>query len=214
MRLPTFAFILLFFTSLLAGAARTLQAPPAGAQTPPPVAASESHNGLTISAVPWTKSETYKPKFPKKNPLSSGIIAIHTIFQNDTAETIRVNIEQIRLLVTLRDDSRQSLEPLSPDDVATIMLKGKMKDPSRRGPLPLRNNGKDWTDLQTRASDAGITSSMVPPHGKLEGLLYFDLAGQFELLDTARLYIPEVTIVEQGRPLLYFELEFAHSARQ
>jgi len=212
MRLPTFAFILFFFSSLLAGAPRTLQSPPTAAQAPPPAPASESHNGLTITAVPWTKAETYKAKFPKKNPISSGIVAIHTIFQNDTAETMRVNIEQIRLLVTLSDDSRQSLEPLSPDDVATIMLKGKMKDPSRRSPL--RGNNKDWTDLQTRAGDAGITSSMVPPHGKLEGLLYFDLAGQFDLLDTARLYIPEVTNIGQGSSLLYFELELAHSARQ
>lgn len=213
MRLPTLAFILFFFTSLLAGAPRTLQSPPA-VQAPPPAPASESHNGLTITAVPWTKAETYKPKFPKKTPVSSGIIAIHTVFQNATSDTMRVNIEQIRLLVTLSDGSRQSLEPLSPDDVATLMLKGKMKDPSRRGPLPLRGNNKDWTDLQTRAGDAGITSSMVPPHGKLEGLLYFDLDGQFALLDTARIYIPDVTNVGQGSSLLYFELEFAHSARQ
>lgn len=213
MRLRSSVFLMLFFTLLLAGAAREFQAPPAGAEAQPPAAASESHGGLTITALPWTQADSYKAKFPKKNPLSAGIIAIQTTFQNDNAETLRVDLEHIRLLVTLGDESRQSLEPLSSEDVATLILKGKMKTPSSRGPFPIRGSGKEWTDLETRARDAGINSSIVPPHGKAGGLLYFDLAGQFDLMNSARLYIPDVTIVEQSRPLLYFELDFARTAR-
>ncbi len=198
---------------LLAGAAREFQSPPAAAKVQAAAAVSESHSGLTITALPWTHAEEYKAKFPKKNPLSAGIMAIQTTFRNDTSETLRVDVEHIRLLVTLGDESRQSLEPLSPGDVATLILKGRVKAPSRRGPFPMRDNGKEWTDLETRARDAGFNSSMVPPHGKAEGLLYFDLARQFELMDTARLYIPDVTNVEQGRPLLYFELDFTQTAR-
>lgn len=214
MRLRSSVFLTLFFTMLLAGAAQEFQPLPAAAQARPPAAASESHSGLTITALPWTAPEAYKAKFPKKNPLSAGIMAIRTTFQNDSSETLRVDLERIRLLVTLGEDSRQSLEPLSSEDVATLILKGRAKTPSRRGPIPMRGSGKEWTDLETRARDAGINSSIVPPHGKVEGLLYFDLAHQFDLMDTARLYIPDVTVVGQGRPLLYFELDFAQSARR
>lgn len=213
MRPATLAFLLLFFTALFAGAAGTASPPPA-AQTPQPAPASEAHEGMTITAVPWVRAETYKAKFPKKNPHAAGILAIHTVFQNDSGETIRVNLDQIRLVLTLEDNSRQNLEPLTADDVATAVLKGKMKDPSRRGPLSMGNPGKDWTDLQTRATDAGINSNIVPPHDKLEGLLYFDLNGQFDLVDRAHLYIPELSVVGRNHQMLYFELEFEHTARR
>src|SRR5205085_12651771 len=62
----------------------TLAAVPLSPQSTPVKAASlESHEGLTISALPWMNSSNYKEKFPKKSPYSAGILAIQVSFRND-----------------------------------------------------------------------------------------------------------------------------------
>jgi hypothetical protein len=68
---------------------------------------------------------------------------------------------------------------------------------------------KHWTEMQKAAADAGITSSIVAPHHSVEGLLYFDMQGQFDLLKTAHLYIPDVRSLEKNRTLLYFEIDLS-----
>ena len=40
-------------------------------QTTMKAAALESHEGVTISAQPWTDAVNYKAKFPKKSPLAA-----------------------------------------------------------------------------------------------------------------------------------------------
>src|SRR5262245_51480078 len=51
----------------------------------------ESHEGLTISALPWTDPDQYKEKFPKKSPYAAGVLAIQVVFRNDSNESLRVN---------------------------------------------------------------------------------------------------------------------------
>ena len=45
----------------------------------------DSHEGMTVAAEPLTDAEQYKPAFPKKNPYSSGIIAIARIMRLSSA---------------------------------------------------------------------------------------------------------------------------------
>jgi len=40
----------------------------------------ESHEGMTITARPWTDPALYKEKFPKKSPFAAGIIAVQVVF--------------------------------------------------------------------------------------------------------------------------------------
>jgi hypothetical protein len=176
----------------------------------------ESHEGVTISAQPWTDAILYKPKFPKKSPLASGIVAINTIIRNDSDDSMKVSLDQIRLNVTVSEDNRQALRLLSPDDVADIMSDNGKRDPSltRRLPLPIPSGpkvGRDkkWVELQKEAAEAGVNSSIVAPHHSVEGLLYFDLQSQFDLLNTARLYVPDVRALEKNHPLLYFEIDLS-----
>lgn len=176
----------------------------------------ESHEGVTISAQPWTDAALYKPKFPKKSPLAAGIVAINTVIRNDSDDSMRVSLDQIRLNVTVSEDNRQALRSLSPDDVADIMSDNGKKDPSltRRLPLPIPSGpkvGRDkkWIELQKEAAEAGVNSSIVAPHHSVEGLLYFDLQNQFDLLSTAHLYVPEVRALEKNHPLLYFEIDLS-----
>jgi hypothetical protein len=180
----------------------------------------DSHEGMTITAEPWTSPEQYKAKFPKKSPFAAGIVAIHVSFRNDTNESIRISLERIRLTLNLGENNRQELPPLSPEQLADAVIRPR-NDPSAtrsRFPVPLpipRSSGgrdKKWLELQKAAEEASVQAGVVAPHSTSEGLLYFDLRSQFDLLNSARLYIPDLFSLESARALLYFDLDLSHTS--
>lgn len=180
-------------------------------------AAVESHEGVTISAQPWMDAASYKAKFGKKSPLAAGMVAIDTIIRNDTDQSMKIDLEQIRLNVMLSEDNRQALRSLSAEDVADVVMNADRKDPtrSRRLPFPIPSSGqrvgrdKHWMAVQKAAAEAAVPASVVAPHHAVQGLLYFDMQGQFDLLSTAHLYIPDVRALENNHPLLYFEIDLS-----
>jgi hypothetical protein len=183
-------------------------------QAPLKTASLESHEGLTISAQPWTDSALYKEKFPKKSPYAAGVLAVQVSFRNDSDQSLRVNLERIRLTVLVDSDNRQEVQALTADQLADEVLKPAAKDPTAKRKLPIPVGGgssggrdKHWTELQRQAQDAGVPSSVVAAHSTVQGLLYFDLQSQFDLLQTAHLYIPDVTEMKQNRALTYFDID-------
>jgi hypothetical protein len=190
---------------------------PASPQQHPLKAASlESHEGLTISVLPWTEAAQYKEKFSKKSPLSAGVLAVQITFRNDTDDSIKINLERIRLLVSLSDNDRQQIESLSSSGLADVVLRPSAQDPTatrRKFPIPRGGSNaghdKNWTELEKTAREAGLQGNIVAPRSSLQGLLYFDLQGQFDLLDTAHLYLPELQVLEKNRSLTYFDIELS-----
>jgi len=174
----------------------------------------ESHEGVTIIVDPWTTASRYKEKFSKKSPYSAGVIALHVTFRNDTAESIRIDLQHIRLTVLLSEDNRQELDPLTADDVAdVVILKNNGKDPtSKRIPIPIPlgkppvQRDKNWTEFRDACQNAAVPSTVLAAHGGLEGLVYYDLRGEVELLQSARLYVPNLTVMSTKQPLLYFDI--------
>jgi hypothetical protein len=190
--------------------------PAAQPQTTMKGAALESHEGVTISAQPWTDAANYKAKFPKKSPLVAGVVAIDTIIRNDSDESMKVDLDQIRLNVLVSEDNRQALPCLTADDVADVSTESKKKDPTetRRSPIPIpkgpkTGRDKHWIEMQKAAAEAAVGSSIVAPHHSVQGLLYFDLQGQLDLLNTAHLYIPDVRALEKNHALVYFEIDLS-----
>ena len=181
---------------------------------------SDSHEGVTISLDPWTTASRYKDKFPKKSPFAGGVIAIHVRIQNDNDQGIRVNPETIRLLVQIDEDNRQELEPLAPDDVADdVMLKDNGKDPTaRRNPLPIPvgkprpSRDANWTAMRDACQNAAIPSKVIGGHSFVEGLVYFNLRGEVDLLQTARLYLPSLTNMGNNQPISYFDIRLGKDA--
>src|SRR5579884_2450140 len=99
----------------------------------------DAHEGLTVTAEPWTSAEQYKEKFHKKSPLDAGIIAIRVSFRNDTNESIRIALSRIRLSFNLDENNHQELPPMKSEDVADAILKPGGKDPTAsRSRIPLR----------------------------------------------------------------------------
>ena len=207
------AIIVPFLAVALFSDGRAAQQPPATMKA----AALESHEGVTISAQPWTDAASYKAKFPKKSPLAFGIVAVDTVIRNDSDDSMKIDLEQIRLNVTVSEDNRQALRPLTPDDVADATIESKTKDPTatRRSPIPIpkgpkAGRDKHWTEMQKAAADAAVSGDIVAPHHAVQGLLYFDIQGQMDLLSSAHLYIPDVRALEKNHPLVYFEIDLSH----
>jgi hypothetical protein len=210
-RVATAAAFLLYSLSasnaLLAGQGTVLKA-----------AAVESHEGLTISARPWTSEDLYKEKFGKNSPFRAGIVAIHLSFRNDSNQAIKVDLERIQLQIQLSDNNRQNLGTLTPEDVAdSVRNPGSRDVATRRKPLPLpgkRTGGRDkhWDELVQIVQDAGLPSRLVGPHSTMQGLVFFDVRGQLDLLDTAHLYIPDLVALETNHPLFYFEIDLGRHA--
>lgn len=206
---------------LLAAAANCLPAQNSSKlSTPVHATIADAHEGVTIGVEPWTQASRYKEKFPKKTPFSGGIVAIHVSFHNDNEYGIKVDLLRIRLLVQISEDSRQELVPLSAEDVAdTTLLKENGKDPTaRRIPVPLPvgkpkpYRDANWTALRDACQNAGVPTSVVAAHGTVEGLLYFDLRGEVDLLQTSRLYFPNLMTMGDNQPLSYFDIALSQNA--
>jgi hypothetical protein len=179
----------------------------------------ESHEGMTISVQPWTDPALYKEKFHKKSPYAAGIIALQVTFRNDSEDSLRVSLERIRLNVTLSEEDRQALNPLTSEQAADTIMKPGAKNVTRsRFPIPIGGpkvgHDKKWTEVEEELRQAGVRASIVAPHSSVQGLLYFDLRNQFDLLGKARLYVPEIVAIEKNRGLMYFEIDLSQAGAQ
>ena len=186
------------------------------ASKPITTASLDSHEGLTIAADPWLSAERYKQTFPKKSPYAAGILAVKVTLRNDSAESIKIGIERIRLNLIFDDNNRQELPALTSEQLADAVLHPRVKSPSKpRIPLPLPSSSggrdKNWEQYQKLAEDAGLHASVIAPRSTTEGLLYFDLQNQFDLLANARLYIPDLLALEKNEALMYFDIDLSRS---
>jgi hypothetical protein len=180
----------------------------------------DAHEGVAIGVEPWTQASKYKQKFPKKTPFGAGIVALKLSVRNDNDEAVKLNLHRIRLLVQLDPENRQELEALTADDVAdAVMLRQNGKDPTaRRLPIPLPisrpkpTRDKNWEEFHGDCQNAGMPSSVIGAHSTMEGLVYFDLRGEWELLQTARLYVPDLQRMTSNQAILYFDIDFSHNS--
>jgi hypothetical protein len=219
-RMRTRSLLLVFVLIALlasAGVANT----PAQPQGAIRAASLESHEGLTISALPWTNPEQYKEKFPKKSPYAGGVLAIQVVFRNDSNEGLRINLDRIRLTVQLAEDNRQEVQSLTAEQLADAVMKPAVKDPTKqrqRLPIPVGGSkgGRDkhWMELQKQAQEAQVPSSVIGAHSSVQGLLYFDLQSQFDLLQSAHLYVPDISLMQGNRALTYFDIDLSRRGPQ
>jgi len=195
---------------------------PNAQQTSKPLHApyADSHEGMIIGVDPWTTASRYKEKFPKKSPFSGGVVALDVSFRNDNEKGVKVNLQSMRLILQIDEDNRQELEPLSPDDVAdTVLLKQTAKDPTKhRSPLPIPTISKpktardsNWTNSRDACQNASVPSNVIGAHSTVEGLVYFDIRGEVDLLQNARLYVPNLAVMGDNEPISYFEIDLSHS---
>ncbi|MGB7514080.1 MAG: hypothetical protein WBQ61_27865 [Candidatus Acidiferrum sp.] len=198
---------------------------PAKPAAPMHAVVTDSHEGITIGIDPWTQESRYKQKFPKKSPFSKGVVALQVSFRNDNDHGVKVNLQSIRLIVQLDEDNRQQLYSMSADDVAdTVMLKNNGKDPTaKRNPFPVQlptsgvpKSARDskWTAFRDDCQNAGVPTNVVAAHSTVQGLIYFDLRGEVDLLKAAHLYLPNIVSMSDNQPISYFDIALAHESSE
>jgi hypothetical protein len=173
----------------------------------------ESHGGLTVFAQPWPSPAQYKATFGKRSPFGVGILGVKMAFRNDLSENVVVNLDRILLLATLPDGTRLQLAPLRAEEVADAVLNpGTRYFPGMKKPPKTKAAGwrdKHWWEVQRRVQDASFSSGLVAPHNISRGLIFFDVQGQFNALNSAHLYIPELRTTGRNQPLMYFEIDLS-----
>jgi hypothetical protein len=185
------------------------------AQTAPtdPMAlgARDSHQDLLIAADPYILADRYKDIFGKHSPFPAGIIAIDVYFRNDNNIPVRVNLNTVRLVISLPGVERQRLEPLSPEEVTNRTLLKADANPRLPRPFPFPSSGggksKAWKEMDAMLRSVAVSSDVVPPIGVTHGFLFFDMNHDFEAIRHAHLYIPDLTFMTTHKALFFFELD-------
>ena len=205
---------------LLAVAASHGQTPATPARTgsvdPASLPAHDFHQGLLIAVDPYTSADRYKDKFTKHSPYEGGIVAIDVFFRNDNDLPIRINLKTMQLLIGAPGESRQRLDPLSPEDVADRVL-AKPKDPTPRFPVPRigappPKHDKNWEEFAATVREAAVATDLLPPHGTTHGFVYFDVDRHFDWISNARFEVPDLAFLNNTKPLFFFEIDLAASA--
>ena len=192
------------------------------ANTPPPEASKaaqaplpqDKHEGLTISVDPYMNSDRAKEKFGKAaNPVPAGILPVEIFLANDTPHPLRVDLETVQLEVEL-ERGKQELDWLSIRRVATLIVHpgGTPSAPSeRRFPvgIPTPSKDKKVDKIATDLRPFVLDSDVIPPLGRVHGFLFFNVDHNFEAALTSSLYVPDVLILPDKTPLMFFEVPLA-----
>jgi hypothetical protein len=190
-----------------------LRVPVFAQANPAALLAHDSHEGFVVACDPYLNADRARELMGKKNPLHTGILPIEVSLENNNDRPVQVNLDSIRLELVVPGQPRQSLEPLSLDDVVARTLhehpNPNLASPRRRLPHPFPSAGrsKKWRELEDRLGRLSLQTGMVPPGATVHGLLFFDLAGHFELVRDARLYVPELQFVGANKPLMFFQVD-------
>lgn len=180
--------------------------------------ARDTHEGLTVAVDPYTDAARSKERFGKKHPYQAGLLAVEVIIRNDNTRPVRLDLKELRLLLSPPGNSRQRLAPLELDVVIEKILHKEQGGPNptvSRLPIPRRrpDRSKDWKEIEARLAPAVFINDILPPQATVRGFLFFDLARRFEWVPYGRLYVPDLKFMDDGQALFYFEVDLSKAAR-
>lgn len=177
----------------------------------------DHHEGLTITVDPYTDTERSKDKFGKSaNPVPVGILPIEVTVTNELPHPLKIDMETVELEVYTGGD-KQDLDWLPPVQVATLIVHpgGNPSSPGvHRFPigLPMPSKDKKVDKIATELRPFALDSDVVPPLGKIHGFLFFNMSHNFEAASKSTLYVPDVAILPDRKPLMFFEIPLAPGA--
>lgn len=191
------------------------------AQTDPlKMPARDAHQNVVIAVDTYHTEALAKEKFGKKNPYGAGILAVEVVMRNDNDRAVKVDLETIRLLLTVPGQQRQRLEPMTLQEVLNIILHkgGGPEATKRRTPIPRfpgpSKPSKEWQELEDKWRPMLFEMDILPPKSTIRGVMFFDVNHYFDWVQYARFYVPDVTFEQDGKALLFFEVELAPIVKQ
>ena len=169
----------------------------------------DSHDGMTLSADPYTDPARAKEKFGKANPIPAGILPVEVFLRNDTAQPIHIDLSTVQLDIHSNAGGNQEVDWLGVYEVArAIAHPGGAPAPGiPRFPIGVRR-GTDSKidDLANILRPLALDADIVPPLGMIHGFLFFDMNHRMTLVESSSLYLPDAAIVPSNKPLMFFEV--------
>jgi len=170
----------------------------------------DQHEGITVSADPYTDEARAKAKFGKSDPFEAGVLALDVFLKNDTPQPVHLNMDTIQLEVHLPNSGRQDIAWLSAIEVADLIAhpKGPLGPGPRRlpGGIPLPSHDKKTEKVAAELRPFALDADIIPPNSTIHGFLFFNLAHQMSLAKGASLYVPDLATLPANQPLLFFEV--------
>jgi hypothetical protein len=178
--------------------------------------AHDRHEGLSISADPYTDNERAKKKFGKANPIPAGILPVEVFLRNELDQPIRIDLSTIQLEVHPPGGTRQDVDSLSAVDVAQALVHptGSGTPGVRRFPqigIP-SSTDKKVDSMAELLRPLTLDSDVVPPSGMIHGFLFFNLSHQMSLAENASIYVPDAMIVPSNKALIFFEVSLGNTS--
>jgi len=186
-------------------------------EAPARVIPHDHHEGLIISADPYTDPDRAKEKFGKSaNPVPVGILPVEVFVANEQPRPLKIDMETIELEV-YTEDGKQDLDWLPPVQVASLIVHpgGNPANPgARRFPIgiPLPSKDKKVDKIAGELRPFALDSDVVPPLGKIHGFLFFNMSHNFEAAAKSTLYVPDVAVLPDKKPLMFFEIPLSSEA--
>lgn len=212
-------FISSFAATLLFGGCVFAQAnssPPSAAVGAAASLPHDHHEGLTVSADPYTDPARAKAKFGKANPLPVGILPVEVFLRNETPEPIHVGLNAVQLVVRFAEGQHQDLDWLSAREVAGVVAHPSGASTPHAPRLPVgMSAGVDSKaeKLVDILEPLTLDADVVPPTATIHGFLFFDLGRNLSLAGNASLYLPEAAVWPSKRPLMFFEVFFGRASQ-
>jgi len=169
----------------------------------------DSHDGMTLSADPYTNPARAKEKFGKANPIPAGILPVEVFLRNNTAQPIHIELSTIQLDIRLTSGGSQDLDWLGVYEVASaIAHPGGAPTPKLpRFPMGVPKGADSKAEnLANILRPLALDADIVPPMGMIHGFLFFDMNHRMTLVQSSSLYLPDATMVPSNKPLMFFEV--------
>jgi hypothetical protein len=149
---------------------------------------------VTVAAVPYVNDDEIRSAFGKTNPYKMGILPVLVVIQNDSAETLRLDLRAEYV-----DPRERHIDSLSPREI--LAAGPGPRRPNVTGspiPLPKKKNPLNAPEIDGLA----FAARMVPPGESVHGFFYF----QTELQPNSKLYLNGLSEAKSGKELFYFEI--------
>lgn len=135
---------------------------------------------------------------------------MEVFLKNETPHPIKIRLETVQLEVRL-ESGNQELDWLSANQVAKYIVHpgGNPSAPTeRRFPVgvPTPSKDKKVDSIAGQLRPLALDSDVVPPLGSIHGFLFFNMSHNFEAASKASLYVPDVAVLPEQTPLMFFEV--------
>jgi len=169
--------------------------------------ARQSSQGVTIAIDPLFRDPMAAQVFDKDDIISRGIMPLAVVVFNDNDYPVQLNSATIELI---QDDERTRTQ--EPDEVVPMLFKKTGSKMSLPIPIPRgASSGSNALDEPMADFDHKfLADKTVGPHSTAGGFLYFrvpQIKNLPEQLLKATLYIPDISRLDNGTRLMYFEIE-------